>query len=117
MEGDREANNEIRLDKHPFFPPDSKYSRRHVASPDRRGNESRDDRRGDGADSYSPRAQSRERHHGLQLEQLERMKLSAGPMGDEESANQEAALTRLRSFIRGMGKYDCSKVEHVTTSR
>lgn len=50
------------------------------------------------------RTQSRERHYGLQLEELERMALSEGPIGDEESAKQEAALSRVRSFMRGMGE-------------
>ena len=107
------ASGDYMLDNHPFFssrsadknnahastgirlPSSSTLISRNISKSKSRDNDDKESIR---------RAQSRERHYGLQLEQLEKMTITAGPSGDEESAHQEAALARLRSFMKGMGE-------------
>lgn len=60
---------------------------------------------------YSPETQPRggmqqqDKYYGLTLQKLKEIARTTGVLGDEETIGQEAALNRLRDFMRFMGKY------------
>jgi hypothetical protein len=55
----------------------------------------------------------KDKYYGLTLQRLKEIARTTGALGDEETIGQEAALNRLRDFMRFMGEWAVGYSMHV----